>query len=132
MANICLDTDIIVDLLRNRNNVKEFMEQYEDIHTFATTYVNLFELYYGTMLSNNRKLNIESVKRLEERLILLNLSKEAVLLAGQLAAELEQNGMKLDHKDILIASIVKTENWILKTNNLRYFSRINGLLLFED
>lgn len=132
MAKICLDSDILIDLLRNRHYAKEFMEQHETVHTLGTTYINLFELYHGAMLSNNITENLEFVKKIEERLILLNLSKEAAQGAGEIAAKLDHEGMKIDFKDILIGSIARTEQWSLKTNNLKHFKRIEGLELFQE
>jgi len=46
---------------------------------------------------------------------------------GQLRAELQQGGLLIGALDMLIAAHAKSLNLTLVTNNVREFSRINGL-----
>ncbi len=127
MENICLDTDILIDFLRNKQYAIEFIESNELINNLATTYINLFELYYGAMLSSAKDLNIMAIEKLETKLRILNLSKESVKETGKILAGLETDGDLIDFRDALIGSIAKTEKFSIKTNNLKHFKKIKNL-----
>jgi len=123
---ICLDTDFLVNFLRNKKEEVEFVREHEGKIVFATTFINLFELYYGAYKSRI----YENVKRLEElqyRLKVLNLSKESVKKAGQLLALLERSGNAIDFRDLLIGCVAQTEDFCIKTNNKKHFQRIPEL-----
>ncbi|HZX12743.1 MAG TPA: type II toxin-antitoxin system VapC family toxin [Candidatus Nanoarchaeia archaeon] len=129
MENICLDTDILVDFLRNKKEAVAFIESLGPENTLSTTYINLFELYYGAMRSSFRQHNLESLEKLQHRLTLLNLSSSSVKEAGRILAELEKSGNPIDFRDLLIGTIALVHNFSLKTNNTKHFSRIKGLQL---
>ena len=54
---ICIDTDILVDFLRNEEKAVEFIKEHEERNELATTHINLFELYYGAYKSNKKTEN---------------------------------------------------------------------------
>ncbi len=125
----CLDTTVLVDLLRNDPDTVEFLKHAEQQgSTFATTDVTLFELYYGAY-KTKRQHNIEQVHTLKERLRILKLSSAAAELAGKLAAQLEEKAQPLDFRDLLIGSIAVTEGYAIKTKNKKHFEKIPGLTL---
>lgn len=128
--NICLDTDILVNFLRNKPTEVAFIQEHERKVTFATTGINLFELYYGAYKSGLQA-NVESVHELRQRLKILPTSHEAMQRAGQLLAVLEKKGMPIEFRDLLIGNIAVTEGFSMKTNNTRHFQRISGLILME-
>ena len=49
---ICLDTDFLVNFLRNKKEEADFIKENEISKNLATTYINLFELYYGAYKSS--------------------------------------------------------------------------------
>jgi len=119
---ICLDTDIIINFLRNKKEEVEFIRQHENVVIFATTTINIFELYYDAYKSGRQE-NIDQVEQLQHRIKILNLSNEAVEQAGCIVAQLEKNGNPVDFRDVLIGCIAKTEFFCIKTNN-KHFERI--------
>ncbi len=129
MENICLDTDFIVDFLRNKKEAIEFIKLNEKENNLSTTYINLFELYYGAWKSNNSKNNLEALEKFSEKIEILNLNKESVKEAGKQLTLLEKSGEPIDFRDLLIGTIALVNNYSVKTNNLKHFSKIKGLVL---
>jgi tRNA(fMet)-specific endonuclease VapC len=123
---ICLDTDILIDLLRNKKEVVEWIKENEDNY-LGTTIINIFELYYGAYKSINFKENIAAVNNLKDSLKIINFSKEAAEKAGNICNKLEKEGKAIDKRDLFIGVISLTEGFTLKTNNIKHFSRIEGL-----
>ncbi len=126
MEAICLDTDFLVDFLRDKKEAVGFVANNEDTLTLCTTRVNLFELYYGAYKTGNPA-RIRAVDELQERWWILELSAFAVREAGKTGAFLEKNGTMIDFRDLLIGCIAKANGCVLKTNNKRHFERIQGL-----
>src|SRR3989338_7592955 len=112
---ICLDTDVLVNFLRGKENEKEYIKRRESSVVLATTFLNLFELYWGAYKSK-RAQNIVKVEELYHRLRILNLSKEAVRKAGETLAALEVRGEAIEFRDLLIGCIAHVEGFCLKTN----------------
>lgn len=127
MESICLDTDILVDFLRNKKEVVVFIDTNELTKNLATTYLNLFELYYGAMRSNFPQHNIAAIDKLKKRLTILNLSETSVKEAGRIIAHLEKIGQTIDFRDLLIGSIALYNGYKIKTRNIKHFNRISGL-----
>ncbi len=125
---ICLDTDILVNFLRNKQEEADYIAQHEQRVLLATTQLNLFELYYGAYKSKRME-NVLKLEELQYRLKILNLSKAAVKKAGELLALLERQGQPIEFRDLLIGCIAQTEGFCLKTNNKKHFERIPELLL---
>ncbi len=123
---ICLDSDFLIDILRNKKEAFEWLEKNED-KDLCTTSINIFELFYGAYKKN--KSEIEACNFLLQNFLILNLSADSAKLAGKIACKLDSLGQKIDYKDIFIASISIQENMSLKTSNKRHFERIEGLKL---
>ncbi|MBI5389090.1 type II toxin-antitoxin system VapC family toxin [Candidatus Woesearchaeota archaeon] len=65
---ICLDTDILVNFLRDRPQEVVFIENHEEDFSLYTTEINIFELYYGAYKSNNPDEKIKEIEILLERI----------------------------------------------------------------
>jgi len=127
VENICLDTDFLVNFLRNKKEAVEFIETNELKNHLATTYINLFELYHGVMKSHEKENNLVLLENLQNRITILNLSKESVREAGKLLAGLEKDGKPIDFRDLLIGTVALVEGFSIKTDNKKHFDRVNGL-----
>ena len=123
----CLDTDLLVAILRGATEAKAKMEELDSEGRNATTAVNTFELFYGANHSRNISKNLDEVKRLLERLDVLPLTLESSQEAGRIAAILASEGKSLDYRDALIAGIAIGAGTALVTRNGRHFSRIDRL-----
>ena len=70
----------------------EFIVKNEIDKNLATTYINLFELYYGAYKSKEKENNIKAVSILLSRINVLNFSIESAKKAGEILAKLEKEG----------------------------------------
>jgi len=128
---ICLDTDFLVNFLRNNEEEIEFIKKNEVNKDLATTYVNLFELYYGAYKSNKKNINLKAISVLLSRINILNFSNESVQKAGEILAKLEREGKSIEFRDIFIGTIALVNNYSIKTNNTKHFNRIEGLNILD-
>ncbi len=125
--SICLDTDFLVDLLRNKSDAVAWLSENIEKSTIYTTLINIFELYYGAYKSINPEKKIGDVEKLIERIDILNLSTNSVKEAANQLSKLEEKGNVIDIKDLLIGTFALTNGFALKTNNKKYFERIENL-----
>lgn len=123
---ICVDTDVVIDVLRGKVWAVEFVKQYEKSHEMCMAAMTLFELYIGA-LRGNQPARIKSIELLEERFTLLPLSERAAKEAARIHTYLAEKGHMLDYKDVIIAAIAKVNGCTLKTGNIKHFKRIDGL-----
>jgi predicted nucleic acid-binding protein len=132
MESVCLDTDILIDHLRGKTETVEKIKELEGKYRFSTTVINSFELYYGAYKTRKRKFNVLSVDKILGRLSILQMDKDTSKFAGKILADLEGKGEIIDFRDALIASIVITRDIILFTRNIKHFSKIKGIKLYND
>ncbi len=128
-SSICLDTDILVEFIRNNQKIVNWIAKNKQKHELATTIINVFELYYGVYVSNNPKAGMEDVEELISKLTILNLSLQSAHEAGRQMAQLKKEGQLIEFRDILIGAATLTKGFSLKTNNKKHFDRIKGLKL---
>ena len=123
MESVCIDTDILIDLLRGKKaeKIKE-LEQEDTV--LMTTVINSFELYYGAYKTKKRYTNLSAVKDLLKRLVILQMGEEASEVAGEILGDLESKGQIIDFRDALIAGIAIVNGATLFTGNINHFNRI--------
>ncbi|MBS3113517.1 type II toxin-antitoxin system VapC family toxin [Candidatus Woesearchaeota archaeon] len=124
---ICLDTDFLVNFLRNNKEEVEFIKKNEIDKDLATTYINLFELYYGAYKSSEKQNNLKAISLLLSRINILNFSNDSVKKAGEIFAKLEKEGKPIEFRDIFIGAIALINDYSIKTKNVKHFERIEGL-----
>lgn len=128
---LVIDSDVLIDLLRNKVDTINWFKENKDKFQFATTVINLFELYVGAYKSINKDKEIKDILDLIERFTILDFTIECAEESGKQRASLEKKGQILESRDIIIGSIAITNNSPLKTNNKKHFERIMGLRLVE-
>jgi len=123
-----IDTDILIDLLRNVKKVVGFLAEIEERgNLLSTTTINAFELYYGAHKSSEREQNMLATGKLLNRLILLPLGLRSAETAGRIYAELETKGQPIGLRDALIGAITLTRGYTIVTRNVEHFQKITGL-----
>ncbi|MBI2558179.1 type II toxin-antitoxin system VapC family toxin [Candidatus Woesearchaeota archaeon] len=128
---ICLDTDFLVNFLRNNKEEVEFIKNNEFDNDLATTYINLFELYYGAYKSSEKQNNLQAITTLINRINILNFSDDSFKKAGEVLAKLEKEGRAIEFRDLFIGVIALVNNYAIKTKNIKHFSRIEGLTILD-
>ncbi len=125
---VIIDTDILIDLLRNKKEALTFITQLETQEAeLSTTAINSFELYYGAHRSSQPKKNLQATRKLLGRMNLLPLTPRSAQKAGHLYANLESQGQPIGLRDTLIAAIALTRERSLATRNAAHFGKIESL-----
>jgi len=121
-----LDTDVLIAFLRGKNtNLKQRMNDLfrQDIPVYMSI-ISLGELYIGAFKSDNTPKNLSLVNSLKERLDLLELHEDTMMLYGEIEAVLEKSGQMIGDFDVLIASTAIGNDLTLVSGNERHFKRI--------
>ena len=125
----CLDSDVVINFLRGDENsvslINNLEKNNEAIHITA---INEFELWKG-VLRSNRKDSFSLLKQFIEKVNVLAFDSESSKKSAEIFENLKSHGEMVDVLDVMIASIVITNNQSLLTNNKKHFSRIKGLKL---
>jgi len=128
-----IDTDILFDFLRNKNEAVLCVTHLEAKKTLlATTVINAFELYYGAHKSRQSAQTLQATKTLLERLILLPLTPRSAQRAGHIYAELELEGNPIGLRDTFIAAIALTRKCGVATQNTEHFKKVKGLTVLTS
>jgi tRNA(fMet)-specific endonuclease VapC len=123
-----IDTDILIDFLRNRQESVEFVTQLEKKKTIlSSTAINAFELYYGAHKSTQSAQTLQATKKLLDRLVLFPLTPRSAERAGHIFAELELKGNPIGLRDTFIAAIALTRRCSIATKNTVHFKKVKNL-----
>ena len=124
----CLDTNIIVALFRGDKKIKDKLALIQKINAeIYTTTLSLCELYKGVYLSNQQEKNLELIKEFLSNIKVLALSNKSSQLFGEDYFSLKKEGKLTSEIDLMISSIVKTNNLILVTRNIKHFKEVSNL-----
>lgn len=118
VRKICLDSDIIIELLKNNQDVINKIISLNA--TFYTTPINLFEVWYG-------KSKQEGTEEFIHNIEVIDISKDIGLLAAENMEKLRKNGLLIDFRDMFIASACISKDIELLTNNKKHFERMKSL-----
>lgn len=119
---ICLDSDILIDLL---NGVKSILEGYKDFKIYITS-ISAFEYALG-------KVSYEESLEVLSKFIVLKLELEDGILSADIYKKLRIKAIEVEFRDIMIASICINNKIPLLTKNKKHFERflIYGLKLVD-
>lgn len=123
----CLDTDLLIAILRGREEAELKMNEIDREGRQGTTAINAFELFYGAYKSKQRHANLERTRMLLERVDILPLDHESSEVAGEILADLAAHGDPIDFRDAMIAGIAKAKGLTLVTRNEEHFARVTEL-----
>jgi len=122
---VCLDTSFCIDLMR-KDNTKAIDKLREyDGERILTTTITLAELYQGAYDSKNISHEVLKIDRLLQHINVLTLDNESAKKYGEFYNHLRSN--PIGQADLLIASIVISNNEILLTKNVKHFVRVPSL-----
>ena len=121
-----LDTDTIIYIMKGNEAIKKNLQHHFSA-SLKISVITLMELYYGAYKSEKLASNLAKVRTIENTFEIIPAGKETAENFGLLKASLEKSGTRLDDFDLTVASCALAYNLTLVTNNLKHFSRIEGL-----
>ncbi len=125
----CLDTDLLIAILRGKEEAYNKVTKIDEESRGATTAINAFEIFFGAYRSAMKSENVKEAVKLLERLELIPFDLASSRKAGELTAELREKGQPIDYRDAMIAGITIENDLTLVTRNKSHFSRIKNFKL---
>ncbi len=125
---VCLDTNVLIGLLRNDKNTVSIIKNLEKSNIITTTAINNFELWKGFYRTKSIK-DEKAILELLEIIPLLEFDEKASRKAAEIFEYLKKRGKMIDALDVMIASIAITNNEHLLTFNKKHFDNIPDLKL---
>lgn len=122
------DTDILSLLMKGRlpSHGRARMAAV-DQERAAMTSITLGELHYGARRSQATRRWLATIAQVRSVLRVLPFDAPAAERYGDLRAELERQGRRLDDPDLRIAAICVAGGHTLVSGNERHFARVPGL-----
>lgn len=131
MTKILLDTDVIIDFLRNGiDNSNVFNDVKNKKVQASVSVITSFELYNGALLSPNPKQKLEDLNIMLGSVEVISFDNTQSYVASKIYAYLVKRGIRLEMRDILIASCAISKNMKILTNNKKHFNRIPELQFY--
>ncbi len=127
MHRYMLDTNIVIYVIKRRPI--EVLERFNaNVGRMVISSITLAELVHGAEKSAFPERNLRTVEDFVSRLDVLSYDERAAFQYGSIRADLEKKGTPIGLNDLHIAAHARSEALTLITNNLREFSRVNGLI----
>ena len=123
---ICIDSDCIIDFLRNKREARDVIAKYKD--DIVTTEINIFEVFFRLLFKKIIDKNEEELTReFFDSVDILNMKGWGIKSANILTNLIKQ-GRLIEQNDCFIASIMLVNgcNKII-TKNIDHFSRIKNI-----
>ena len=124
-----LDTNIWIDILRGRLQPAFDVMRACAPSQFKVPAVVAAELFYGAEHSAHTQQNYRITERLIAPYEVVPFDAHCARVYARICNELSSRGMRIGHYDMLIAATAIAHEATLVTNNVRKFSRIQGLRL---
>ncbi len=119
----CLDTNIIIDIIRGDKVISEKISQLKgDIFINPITQCELFK---GVYLSSKKDKQLNVIEELTDSFDVLEFNKDICIEFGKEYARLNNLGKQVPEFDLIIACFAKVNNFILVTRDKKHFENID-------
>lgn len=124
VRKICLDTDILIQMMRDDDNLNAIMTSLDA--DFFTTSINVFEIWQGHREG-------EETLELLSPLVKVDFDEKSALISGDIQRKLLDKGDVLGVRDVFVASVCIKNELELLTFNFKHFERLKkfGLKLVK-
>jgi predicted nucleic acid-binding protein len=120
-----LDSDILIEFLRNNISVRKIISEIEKKESVGTTSINTFEIW-----SNALPKEKQIIEQFFKLIHIIEIDYETSKLAGEIFQKLKLKGKEIGISDCLIAASCILCNERLFTNNKKHFENIPSLKLY--
>jgi len=126
-----LDTNICVYLINNKS--PELAKKITNIpfEEICVSTITQSELEYGVAKSQFTAKNAQALAKFLSTVTVVDYDTKAAEVYGEIRADLERKGKTIGLMDMLIVAHAKSNGYIVVTNNVREFERVEGLV-FEN
>jgi len=124
-----LDTNAVIGLLKDASSALSRRTRLHNTADVGISSVVLYELYFGAFRSRMQAHNLARLDALQFEV--LPFDAEDARAAGLIRASLTATGTPIGLYDVLIAGQALARSLVLVTNNVKEFTRVNGLRI-ED
>ena len=121
-----LGTDTLIYTFKRAGNCLTRLSQQPDAD-LAVSCINLFELEFGMVKSNNRTLMERYLREICSRYTVLDFDHAAARQGGLVRAHLQSLGIPIDPYDVQVAGVALSRRLTLVTRNTREFDRVPEL-----
>jgi len=122
---IALDTNIVIDVLNNNQEIVEGLKDYQEIYLPITV---CGELLFGAKNSARREKNEPRFRQFIQACLILNINELVAEDYAKIRKTLKDKGRPLPENDIWIAATCRVNNLPLATHD-KHFQMIDGLKL---
>lgn len=123
-----IDTDILIYSKKGNPIVNEWLQKNKNI-PMSVSVITLGELIYGAHKSQHPQRSMITVNHIRNIFPIIELDQGIIEVFGDIKAKQEKKGECLADMDLLIAATALYMNMTLVTNNIKHFSKIDGLSL---
>jgi tRNA(fMet)-specific endonuclease VapC len=110
----CLDTDILVALLKGDPEATAFIEKLEgEGEKLKTSAISAYELMKGALISSKPEENLKTVGGMLSSLTVLTLNRNSPEFAARIHRDLRKAGKFIGELDVLIAGICHYDEEVL-------------------
>lgn len=124
-----LDTNAVIALLNDGQSELGKRVRKQKPSSVCISAIVIHELYYGAFKSRRVEHNLAIVDGIQLQVI--EFDKEDARQAGEIRAQLTQQGQPIGPYDVLIAGQAMSRGLTLVTRNQREFQRVAGLKLAD-
>ncbi|MDE1166051.1 MAG: type II toxin-antitoxin system VapC family toxin [Pseudomonas sp.] len=122
-----LDTNICIYIAKhNPASVRERFQRHS-ASELAMSVVTLGELRFGAQKSQARERSLLAVNHLQSLIQVAELQPCVGEHYGEIRAQLQASGQVIGNNDLWLAAHARSNDWILVSNNVREFERVQGL-----
>lgn len=120
-----LDTNICIFLLKDMYGIREAVVKVKPENCFVSE-ITIAELYYGASKSKQKEKRLKDVDFIVEKFNVLPIFP-ALSLFGDLRAELEESGNRIDDFDVLIGATAIKNKLTIVTDNIKHLGRLPNI-----
>ncbi len=129
MTPYLLDTSVVIDYLRGKQQVVELLNTIEG--ELCSSYICLAEVYEGIYrVTNPAKIEEDVNKFFLSLSFVYGVDAKVAKKFGEIRAELKSKGEVIEDFDIMLAATCLVYNLTLITSNKKHFSHVANLQIY--
>jgi predicted nucleic acid-binding protein len=126
-----LDSDRVGDFLKGRDDAGDLFRAIQPMG-LSISVITYGEIYDGVMHGRDPQGAVASFRQFVQGVRVLDVTAASAEVFGAIRGDLRQRGQRIPDSDLLIAATALHHRLTLVTRNLRHFTRIPGLSIYQE